>query len=260
VIDCAFDESGDKTSPRGNLLVVSAYVGATAHVARLSRCWQSKLDEVGIPYFHTKDLWNRRAKLFRGLSNTQRKRLLSALISYIHRNAEWGFSAFIDPDYYSDSTTDRFRSQWGSPYAFAMRMTILCLILLLERLKRQGELVNILIEQGHPNAQQAMDMIAEFKAFDDRPLNIGDCELRPKKGNPTLQAADILAYASCDNFCGPSRIMEKLISGPRIKHFWINCNSEIVDLMQDTVRSYFARRKTEWLEKSTGKASTTSNL
>lgn len=250
MIDCAFDESGSKESHRGNLLVVSGYFGATSRMARLSRSWQGTLDGFGVPYFHTKELWNGRSELFRGLSKSQRKRLLSALIESVHHNVQWGFSAFIDPDYYVSKTSERFRSQWGSAYTFAMRLTILFFILILERERRAGEAVNILIEGGHPNANQALEMMREFSTFEDRPLNIRNYGLGPKEGQPTLQAADMLAYASCEDFCTKSRLVDRLIAGKRITHFWINCNTEVVDMMQDTVRSYYAGRKAEWLEKS----------
>jgi hypothetical protein len=250
VIDCAFDESGSKESPRGDLLVVSSYIGATSRMKRLSRSWQTTLDEFGLPYFHTKELWNGKSKLFKGLSKTQRKRLLSALIESVHYNVQWGFSAFIYPDYYVSKTSERFRSQWGSPYTFAMRLTILLLILILERDKRAGEAVNIMIEEGHRNASQALEMIREFSAFEDRPLNIRNYGLGPKKGQPALQAADMLAYASCEDFCTKSRLMDRLVAKESVTHFWINCNTEVVEMMQDTVRSYYTRRKAEWLEKS----------
>ena len=244
MIDCGFDESGDKWSPRGNLLVVSTYIGATSHAKKLADKWKTVLRDFDVPYFHCKELWNKKSETFKGLSNTRRKKLLAALIELIKQYMSWGYSAFIDPDYYVSKTSPRFRSQWGSAYTFAIRLTILFFILQLEREKRTGETVNFLIEDGHVNANQAIDMMREFKAFPDLPIVIGNYGLGGKRNNPILQAADILAYASCQEFCNRPELMRKLKSRRSPEHFIINCNTEVIELMQKTVGDHFSRLKT----------------
>ena len=248
VIDCAIDESGDKGSRRGNILVVSACVGPTSQMRKLSKGWQSALDEKHLPNFHAKDIWKPQSNLFRGMRMGSRDRLLSKLVELIHKRTEWGFSASINVDLYNDKTTQRFRSQWGSAYTFAMRMLVISLILVLEREKRAGEPVNFLIEHGHANEQQALAMLHDFEAFDDKPLIISSREIGKKEGNPPLQAADMLAFATWEMLRDQrSRIMDKLIAKPKKPlHFLWDCNTDLVDIMKDTVESYFARKRSAW--------------
>jgi hypothetical protein len=246
VIDCAIDESGAKDSKHGNILIVSACVGSTSQMRKLSKGWQSALGE--LPYFHAKDLWKKQSKLFRGMSMNKRDRLLTDLVEMVHKRTEWGFSASINVEFYNDRTSQRFRSQWGSAYTFAMRMVVISLILVLEREKRAREPINFLIEHGHVNSGQAVEMLADFEGFDDKPLIINSRGTAPRDGNPSLQAADMLAFATWEKLRdNRSRIMDKLIAKPKKPlHFFWDCNTDLVDIMKDTVESYFSRKKSAW--------------
>jgi hypothetical protein len=125
VINCAIDESADRS--RNNIIVVAGFAGATSHMRKLDRDWQADLAEHNLPHFHANELREHSSRLYRGISNRKREKLLSRLIGHIHKRTDWGLSAFIDSEYYKKNTSDRFRSQWGTAYTFAMRMLILTL-------------------------------------------------------------------------------------------------------------------------------------
>lgn len=210
---------------------------------KLSTGWQRVLDLHDLPYFHAKDLWKPRSKLFRTLSTSKRKALLSKLVDHIHKRVDWGLSAYLNVDHYLTETTPRFRSQWGSPYTFAVRQIMNYLYVCLHRSNRAKEPINVLLERGHVNEQQALGMLDDYEGS----LNIHTRGSGKKIGNPALQAADLLAYATCESLRGEhSKIREKLLSNPRPGHYELNCNGKIVELMKSTVEAVHARRKAEW--------------
>jgi len=246
MIDCGIDESGFANS-KGETVVVSAYFAATPHMAKFNKDWQADLDKLEIPFFHAKELWKPKSKLFRGISMSKRNALLSRLVGHIDKRIDIGLSAHIDVNQYRLETSDRFRSQYGSPYTFAIRQILMHLCVLLRNNKRNHEPINIVIEAGHRNEQQALDLLAEFDANRDRPLNIAYRGSAPKLHNPPLQAADLLAFATVENLqFGTSRIKNKLAATKHTKHFEVDCHGPLTKLMTDAVKKIHDRRKSEW--------------
>ncbi len=161
-------------------------------MAKLDAEWKRDLKSAGVDFFHAKEHWNMAAKPYHGISKTERENLLSALVGHFHHRFLFAVSAIVNETEYRNVASDRFRSQQGSPYAFAFQLVMTCIYV---RLREQNRLqpVNIFIEDGHANAKQAMKLI-EAKKTRVGGLKINSHGLGGKKDNPTLQAADMLAF------------------------------------------------------------------
>jgi hypothetical protein len=132
VIDCGIDESATKNHSK-SILVVSGQFGSTSKMKKLDKQWRAALADYQVPYFHAQEFWNPRTKIYKHLSMGRRSRLLDALVGYIDKYVEFGISAHIDPQQYIGMTSDRFRSQFGSPYTFTMEMLFVALRLYLSQ-------------------------------------------------------------------------------------------------------------------------------
>lgn len=202
VIDIGIEES-----KFNNLLVVSAIVGQTSKMKKLSRGWGDDLSANGVDCFDAKEHWNKRSKAYHQLSTTKRKSLLRKLVSHIHQRASFGMSVCIDVPEYESVTSERFRSQWGSAYSFAIQILIILIHIELGNRNNLHGAVNVLIEDGHANSQQIMETVKKANKKSDEDVNgywlkLGSYGLGGKACNPILQAADLLAYCTCQTHSG----------------------------------------------------------
>ncbi len=194
VIDVGIDESKS-----GSMLVLSAIVGKTAQMRKLRKAWNEELHRLGVEYFHAKDHWNNRAKAYNGISREEREHLLRRLTLHLNHYFLFGASAIIDDQEHRLATSDRLRSQLGSAYGFAFQLLMTMVLLELREQGKDNQPINILIEDGHPNAQQAIEMIRAKKTrANANTLIVNSYGLGGKKGNSILQAADMLAYGVCE--------------------------------------------------------------
>jgi len=194
VIDIGIDESES-----GSRLVVSGIVGKTSPMRKLDAEWKAELAKAGVDYFHAKEHWNLRSKAYHGISTDAREKLLNRLVLHLHHRFLFGASSIIDEAEYRDCTTPRFRSQYGSAYAWGFQSLMLTILVELTRQKRANQPVNILIEDGHKNAQQAIGFIrAKKKRNSAMGIRLGSYGLGGKRDNPILQAADLLAFGVCE--------------------------------------------------------------
>jgi Protein of unknown function (DUF3800) len=229
VIDCGIDESG---RPEKNLLVVSAVIGQTSMMKKLATAWKKDLADNRVDFFHAKDHWNLRAKAYHRLSMNKRSALLSRLIGYIHKHAEMGCSVAIDVKEYKRITSERFRSNWGAPYAFAVQMLMILISIDLQKRNRLHESVNILIEEG-PHVRQACEIIGKAKGNKNAFIRVATYGCGGKKDNPILQAADLLAYGCCEYLStGKSRMYTNL-AGPEPQRFpCLPFNAELIEMLK----------------------------
>jgi hypothetical protein len=195
VIDIGIDESKSPPSP---LLVLSAVVGNTAVMRKFDREWKRELLASGVDYFHAKEHWNGSSKPYHGVSRAERDKLLNRLVSHTQHRILFGASSLVDEDEYKATASERFRSQYGSPYGFAFQMLMTAVYVELLKQGRANQPVNILIEDGHKNAQQTIGFIAEKKERGPGGMTVEAYELGGKKENSILQAADLLAFGVCE--------------------------------------------------------------
>jgi hypothetical protein len=190
VINIGIDESKS-----GSLLVLSAIVGKTRPMEKLNNEWSAELSRSGIDYFHAKDHWNLKAKAYHGISMRERQTLLDRLILHLQHRFMFGTSTIIDESEHRQSTSERFRSQYGSPYGWAFQMLMMSILVKLTTDGKSTQPVNILIEEGHPNCGQAMGFIEHKKKLNsNKGLRVKTYGKGGKKDNPILQAADMLAF------------------------------------------------------------------
>jgi hypothetical protein len=219
VIDIGIDESQS-----GSLLVVSAIVGKTPLMRKLSREWKRELAQSGVDFIHAKDHWNMQYKPYHGISRDEREKLLNRVICHLHNRSLFGASTIVDEVRYKNAASDRFRSQFGSPYGWGFQMLMVMIHVELLRQRKHDQPVNILIEDGHANCEQAMQFIRRKKDLEakngPRGLRVNNYGLGGKKGNPILQAADLLAYGVCEYHTnGSSDFAARLAAdkhGPRL--------------------------------------------
>lgn len=119
-------------------------------------------------------------------------------------------------------------------------------------LKETGKLdqvVNILIEDGHANASAAINQIRESKETGSVVLKYGSYGLAGKSGNPILQAADLLAYGSCQIVGGMKTcILDEMLDTKKLPIVRI-CGNKFVEKIQPYVGEYFSRYKRGLIER-----------
>ena len=190
-LSIGYDEGGS-----GDILLVSVQVGITEQAKKLKQKWKQRLN--GVPYFHSIDLWNFQSGVFTdsGLGRAERSALLSNLADLIHDRLIIGLTAKISTKEYLAHTTNHFRSQHGTAYTYCVTTLILMTYLLMKQRGIRTEF-NILIENGHRNAMQAVQILDRYKV--PQPVPVPDFKilsvgLGSKVDHPILQAADMLAY------------------------------------------------------------------
>jgi hypothetical protein len=194
VINVGIDESKS-----GSLLVVSGIVGKTSLMHKLDTKWKAELATAGVDYFHAKEHWSLRSKAYHDISTAERETLLDRLVGHLHHRFLFGASTLIDEVEYRAATSERFRSQYGSPYAWGFQVLMVVILVELIRQRRQNQPINILIEDGHANSKQAIGFIERKKKLNNpKGLKVGSHGLGGKRDNPILQAADLLAFGICE--------------------------------------------------------------
>jgi hypothetical protein len=194
VISLGIDESKS-----GSLLVVSAVVGKAACTQKLDAEWKRDLAEKGVDYFHAQEHWNLRSKPYHGLGMPEREELLTRLVAHVHRRSLFCASAMVDETDYLGTTSQRFRSQYGSPYGWGFQMLMTMILIELKRQRRENQPVNILIEEGHRNSHQVLGFIEHKKKLPSKKgLPIAHHETGQKTDNPILQVADLVAFGVCE--------------------------------------------------------------
>jgi hypothetical protein len=246
VLDSYFDEGG---SGKRCVLVVSALVSTSSAMNKLGRDWKAILKDFGVPYWHTVDFRHLKPELFRHLSQSKRKKLLTALVREINRRSLMGVTAIINTEEYVKLTTPRFRSQWGAAYTFAVQMCLVEISLHLPKIQRNKECFNVLLEEGHQNAAQTLEHLRRMKEIAaPRILNICDYGLGGKKQNPVLQAADMLAYSSYEHHRALKRrpeIFGRLVAVGKsgMTYREIPCDKVHIELAKRGVETLFKQKR-----------------
>ena len=248
-VDLGYDEGG-----AGDILLVSMQLGMTDKSKRMKKLWKKELSKVGIPYFHSVDFKNFSGGIFRDLDQPKRAKLLECLGELIRLRLEVGISTHVNERLYKTNTRPDFRSKWASPYTFAIWALVLGAHAYLKEFDL-GFDVNVLIEDGHRNSRQALDMFETLKnapeSDDFRPLKILTVGLGSKKDHPILQAADMLAYSEWQKIAkGNMDIYDSLhVDGSRYETRVVDCDEiGLVGNLKDSVARYEERRRS-WGER-----------
>jgi hypothetical protein len=104
------------------------------------------------------------------------------------------------------------------------------------------EAANILIEEGHPNARQIDEILSKGIGNPDAFLNLRTQGFGNKKENSILQAADCLAYGSCQQVAsGDSKMLRILSDGAPGKFKLLECNEEVVNAVRSGIEANLQR-------------------
>jgi len=241
-IDLAYDEGG-----KGNILLVSMQLAQVERAKKLKKIWRRKLKGKGIEYFHSKEFSRMAGGVFKGLDSLQRLELLTDLSTLIHRRVSTGITFSIDVEFYNRLTTQPFRSRWGSAYTFCISMLAMSAYLYCTEF-HLGLDVNILIEDGHRNSAQALQVMQDAKKMKGKPgqfLNILTAALGSKKDHPILQAADMLAYSNWQHIRGgDATIYNALhIENSKYKPTILNVDEALIKSITDSADNWIAIRK-----------------
>lgn len=251
MIDLGIDESIPRA---GDLLVVSAVLGQTSLMKKLHNGWSRDLANTNVDFFHAKDHWNRRYAPYHGLSMTKRRVLLANLVGHLRRFSQAGITVSIKPDEYTGMTDNAFRSNWGAPYAFAIQILVLLVYIDLRIRNRTHEEVNILIEEGHKNLGQVSEIIPKMKGSAEAFIRLNSYGFGPKKGNPILQAADMLAYGAAQHIATQdSRIYRQLASRVKPRQFQrLHITAALISAVKTNIAAGSEKKRQErlqqWLE------------
>jgi hypothetical protein len=191
MIDWAMDESGD---PNQKILVVSAVMGQTSCMKKLTRRWLIDLDRYGVDYFHARKHWNQSAGCYHRISARKRRELLTGLSANIGKYCIASFGAEINIEEFEKNASQRFKNTFGSAYAYGVNLLLIMTRVFLSLTGDTHQDINILIEDGHKNANQAIEQISTWKRKPGAVLKISSYGLGDKKSHPILQAADLVAY------------------------------------------------------------------
>lgn len=241
MIDLGIDESGKS----GEKLIVSAILGQTARMKKLKSAWDADIGRAGVDFFHAKEHWNRRARPYRGISMVKRKALLGSLASQIGKYSGLSIGVEIDLADFEARTTKRFKNTFGSAYAFGVHLMLVMLRLHLESHRSTNEQINILIEEGHKNCQQAIDQIISWKRRPGTVLQVASAGLGCKRDHPILQAADMVAYGWWQfKGCEDKRIFSAVKRGsPHLMAAFVPWSARFLDAVQEGVDLHKQLRK-----------------
>lgn len=192
-VDLGYDESGDDKT-----ILVSMQVAVVQKAKKLKTKWRSELrDSKNLPYFHSIDFGNYTGGIFKELNRSERTTLLNNLSRLIRMRCEIGLSVWVDIEKYNRQTEQPFRSKWGAAYTHAVHTLVLAAYLYCKHFAL-GFDVNIILEGGHRNSDQAYQILDDVRKINGQPgalLNILTVSTGDKKNHPILQAADMLAYS-----------------------------------------------------------------
>lgn len=214
MLEFYFDESESSIADHP-AVVIAGYGADDSNWRNFNQHWRQRvLSPFKIPYFHAKELRSQNARLYRHLGFAERRSLLQMVISVISDNVKTGASVYMRPHDWESITTHTMRTRWGSAYGMCMELLLAAL--------SQGpfsgtnrQRVNVFLEEGHVNAQDALQkvrnykydtesiewptLVGEAKVVDEDPLRmtamqIGGSGLVAKRMTPPVQAADLLAF------------------------------------------------------------------
>jgi hypothetical protein len=241
-IEIGCDESG-----ANDTLLVSFQLGVTDQAKKLHKRWRKRLALDGVEYFHAKEYGNFDHGVFAGLDRNKRAALLHDLSKLVRQHMCIGVTANVSKSLYEQKTTQEFRSRWGTAYTFAIQMLVLVAYLYADRFNLRAEF-NVLIEDGHRHASQAIESLNKAKqvglSVPAKLLNIG---LGSKADHPILQAADMLAYSHWQQISDPDGtfpLFQALNSrGSIYLPEYINLNNELIDVVTRGVAKWTDSRK-----------------
>jgi len=227
-VDLGYDESGND-----KIVIVSMQLATVQKAKKLKTSWREHLKKANLEFFHSIDFGKIDGGIFRTMNREERGILLAKLSQIIRTRAEIGLSVWVDIEQYNKKTTQPIRSRFGAAYTHAINV-----LMLTARLYCFGHGlgidVNVLIEGGHRNSEQAFQILESLRQLNGHPqalLNILTVSKGDKKNHPLLQAADMLAYSEWQKMTnGRLAIYNALhVDGSRYRPAIVSGNGTLVE-------------------------------
>lgn len=225
-LEAYFDESLKREGKR--VVVVAGFVSSIDVWASFANEWNvSVLERFGIPYFRMKDFRNAQSRIFRHLSKEERTHLLANVAHLAAEAASFGVVCRTDEDEYNAATTSEYRSRNGTAFTTCFTKCIAMIGHLLSKHTDEIHKLSVFLEEGHANADQALQMLDGYKQFqtaqdefdenllfgghqgntlvvrgprDSARYRLDTIAKGSKKSKPPLQVADVLAHTYlCDS-------------------------------------------------------------
>jgi hypothetical protein len=243
-IDLGYDESGSD-----DVLLVTFQLSITEQARKLRRKWRSMLREARIPYFHSKEFNTPSHGVFGDMPRADRLELLQALAELTRQHIFIGMTAKITKATYDQKTkTNEFRSQWGTAYTFAVVELLAGAYFFAKYVGLRPEF-NVLIEDGHRHASQALQHLDILKKQGFNPEMVG-CKiltagLGSKADHPILQAADMLAYSEWQKMRGRDMATYDAMHFPnlRFQPEFLDFDEDMVPAIVKGTYEYMAQRR-----------------
>jgi hypothetical protein len=183
----------ESESAENQFLCLSAYISSANRWRKFQREWIRHVHPLP---FHMVDFRKPQSTLRLAIGDDRKVASLALRVGKIIReHTIQGFSLTINPIQYEHLTSHRFRSQYGSAYAFA-GMVLWETIRIWVEDNRYRNKINFWLEEGHVHAEEFMQKIWAHKRKSPIQSLIGDFGFGSKLDHPQLQAADTLAYST----------------------------------------------------------------
>jgi hypothetical protein len=242
--DLGYDESG-----AGDTLLVSMQISLVEQAKKFRRQWKNRLADDELAFFHSKDFGNFSSGIFRQLSRRERTDLLNNLGKLVRRHLYVGVTAKVTKSIFEQKTTPIFRSKWGSAYTFAIQTLVVSAYLFASKLAMRPEF-NILIEDGHANAGQALASLNDARkaglafAIPSRILSVARGS---KADHPILQASDMLAYSEWQRMTDGNMEIYNVMHQDDMVYLpeFVDLDKELIDINYQSAERWMEARK-EW--------------
>ena len=250
----------DESGHNDKLLVMGGFVSTPEKWLEFSKECDLIKAHFHIPYIHAAELFSPKSTRHYGHLNLGRRReVLGCLMSAIIDHAELSAAVTVIPRLYDSLTTNQWRSKHGSSYAGCVNGFLIGLVGYLDISQGETLALNLFLEDGHAHANEAEEMIRDYKAFYDESdvpvlggpaetvLSIGDYGLIEKGTASPLWAADLICYCTYnqimrhDPLC--TEIMETLHE--RVSGFGVCLGRKQIEAMIESAADA-EKLKREW--------------
>lgn len=185
-----FDESTGSDSP---VLVVAGFLSDAAQWSLFEAEWKAAVDASGVTAYHATEYATRK-KEFRGMGETERQRLMGALLEILQRRAQFGFGCAVHLKAFEQLFKGKERAAIGSPYALC---ALGCNLQVGEWAaeNHQTEPIAFFYDSGHKNSGEVTErFLAEKNDPENTAFRLGSLTFADDGAMVPLQAADLAAY------------------------------------------------------------------
>jgi hypothetical protein len=196
VMHSYWDESGThgEDSPA---VIVAGFAATAAQWVGFEKRQTKLFSDYGVNTFHAKKLRGNKGD-FKGWEPGDKAKFNSRFLQMVDDQLSFGVASVVAPDdykqYYGQKTFPR-KVRRDSQYALLFRLALGRSILFMRERPQSDWPLNVVMELGHPNWQDAARVFDEVKSISRNSAILGMISFAAKSDCPLLAVADSLAYA-----------------------------------------------------------------